>query len=96
MSLKRALTSMLITAGALLLVCACSAPALAQCAMCKAVVSGAANNTALAKGLNLAVLVLLIPPVTIFCSIFIVAIKYRKGREDETMNDERETMNNER
>jgi hypothetical protein len=69
----------------LLLVCAAvalclfaAAPAAAQCAMCRASVQ---NNAALAKGLNLAVLVLLVPPVTLFCSIIIVAYRHRKGGE---------------
>ena len=45
----------------------------AQCAMCKAsaAASGASNS------LNIAILVLLIPPVTIFCAIFIVAFRLR-------------------
>ena len=55
-----------------------SAPAAAQCAMCRASVQ---NNAALARGLNLAVLVLLVPPVTMFCSIIIVAYRHRKGGE---------------
>jgi uncharacterized membrane protein len=70
---------------AVLLVCAVAAlclisstPAAAQCAMCRASVQ---NNAALAKGLNLAVLVLLVPPVTMFCSIIIVAYRHRKGGE---------------
>ena len=52
----------------------------AQCAMCRATVTAAANNAAMIKKLNLGILVMLVPPVTIFCSIFIVALKYRKGR----------------
>ena len=67
----------------LLLVCAvaalcliASAPAAAQCAMCRASVQ---NNAALARGLNLAVLVLLVPPVTMFCSMIIVVYRHRKG-----------------
>ena len=55
-----------------------SAPAAAQCAMCRASVQ---NNAGLARGLNLAVLVLLVPPVTMFCSIIIVAYRHRKGGE---------------
>jgi uncharacterized membrane protein len=69
----------------LLLVCAVaalclisSAPAAAQCAMCRASVQ---NNAGLARGLNLAILVLLVPPVTMFCSIIIVAYRHRKGGE---------------
>ncbi len=31
----------------------------------------------MSKGLNLGILVLLVPPVTVFCSIFILAVKHR-------------------
>jgi hypothetical protein len=50
----------------------------AQCAMCK--VSAAASGSGAADSLNLAILVLLIPPVTIFCAIFIVAYRNRAAR----------------
>lgn len=48
--------------------------ALAQCAMCRASVT-----QAFAKQLNLAILVLFIPPVTMFVAIFFVAFRNRKG-----------------
>lgn len=57
------------------------APVTAQCAMCRASVQ---NNAAFVRGLNLGVLVLLTPPVAIFCSIFIVAYRHRKGGKDNT------------
>ena len=57
------------------------APAEAQCAMCRASVQ---NNAAFVRGLNLGVLVLLTPPVAIFCSIFIVAYRHRRGGKDDT------------
>jgi len=43
----------------------------AQCAMCRAVISGS-NNGKFMRNLNMGVLVLLLPPVSIFCSIFII------------------------
>jgi len=43
----------------------------AQCAMCRASLSGA-NSASFIRNLNIGVLVLLVPPVTIFCSIFIL------------------------
>ena len=52
------------------------ASALAQCAMCKA--SAAGLDEAGTRNLNSAVLVLLCPPVAIFCAIFFVAYKHRK------------------
>lgn len=53
-----------------------SAPADAQCSMCRAVLSGS-NNARFMRNFNIGVLVLLIPPVTIFCSIFVLLRKYK-------------------
>ncbi|MEO8434630.1 MAG: hypothetical protein ABI596_07020 [Pyrinomonadaceae bacterium] len=60
------------------------APVEAQCAMCRASVQ---NNAAFVRGLNLGVLILLTPPVAIFCSIFIVAYRYRKGGKDDVIDE---------
>ena len=38
--------------------------------------------------MNLAILVLLIPPVSIFCTIFAVAYRRRNGEEEEEQNRE--------
>lgn len=54
--------------------------ALAQCSMCKAVLSN--TNESFIRSYNLGVLVLLLPPVTIFCSIFIV-LNRQKGQRDK-------------
>ena len=51
-------------------------PADAQCSMCRAALNGS-NNVRFIKYFNIGVLVMLIPPVTIFCSIFIVLRRYR-------------------
>ena len=51
-------------------------PADAQCSMCRAALNGS-NNARFIRNLNLGVLVLLVPPVTIFCSIFLVLRRYR-------------------
>ncbi len=56
----------------------------AQCALCKTALSNSDGAAATAKALNLAILVLLIPPATIFCSVFIIAFRHRSsGEEDE-------------
>lgn len=47
----------------------------AQCVMCRASLG---NNSAFVRNLNIGVLVLLVPPVTIFCTIFILAIRQRR------------------
>ena len=46
----------------------------AQCSMCRAALNSAANSRFI-RNFNIGVLVLLVPPVTIFCSIFIVLKK---------------------
>lgn len=53
----------------------------AQCAMCKATTSGLDNSTT--RNLNIAVLMLLSPPVTIFCAFFYVAYKHRNPRDKD-------------
>ena len=76
----RIILVIVIVAGVLLL----AAPAeFAQCAMCRASLAGS-NNATFIRNLNIGVLVLLIPPVTIFCSFFIV-LKRHKG---EGTNDD--------
>lgn len=56
---------------------AAAGPALAQCPMCRQAVEGSAEGAAIARTLNLAVLVLLLPPVTLFVGIFVLFYRYR-------------------
>ena len=53
-----------------------SIPVDAQCSMCRAALTGA-NNGKFLRNFNIGVLVLLVPPVSIFCSIFIVLRRHR-------------------
>jgi hypothetical protein len=62
-------------------------PAFAQCSMCKAVLSSA-RDAKFVKTYNLAVLVLLVPPVTIFCSIFLV-LRRHKGEADHNSDSDK-------
>jgi hypothetical protein len=55
--------------------------ALAQCPMCRTAIDHAGG--AAARTLNFGIVVLLIPPVAIFCSIFAVAYKKVKGEDNE-------------
>ena len=55
--------------------------ALAQCPLCRSAVQNAGEQTA--RTLNLAIVVLLIPPVSIFCAIFAVVYKKAKGGDGE-------------
>ena len=47
----------------------------AQCVMCRASIG---SNSSFIRNFNIGVLVLLVPPVSIFCTIFIIAIRYRR------------------
>jgi hypothetical protein len=48
----------------------------AQCSMCRASLTSV-TNAKFIRNFNIGVLVLLIPPVSIFCTIFIVLRKYK-------------------
>ena len=58
---------------------------LGQCSMCRSALAGS-SNAFFVRNFNIGVLVLLIPPVTIFCSIF-VALKRHKAADDEDQTD---------
>lgn len=58
----------------------------AQCSMCRASLAGSGNGKFL-QSFNAAVLVLLVPPVTIFCSIFIVLKKHSGSRDDQDTHE---------
>ncbi len=66
----------LMVAIAAALVCV---PVEAQCSMCRTALSN--SNNAFVRNFNIGVLVLLIPPVTIFCGIFVALKRYRAPRE---------------
>lgn len=52
--------------------------ALAQCALCRTALQDSGEATA--RTMNLGILVLLVPPVAIFCTIFAVA--YKRGKSE--------------
>lgn len=83
MTMRTLRISMMIAVAAGLMVVAAD-PALAQCAMCKSAIENSADAVAVSKGLNLASLVLLIPPVAIFAGLFGVFYRYRnvQGRSE--------------
>jgi len=70
----RSLLFVVLAAGILLLFTGVDAEA--QCSMCRAALTSTANSR-LVKAINMGVLVLLIPPVSIFCSIFILLRRHR-------------------
>lgn len=75
--MMRASRIFLIVAAVGVVLLALSEPAFAQCAMCKAAIENSADAAAASKGLNLAALVLLVPPVSIFAGLFGVFYRYR-------------------
>jgi hypothetical protein len=73
LSLRRVLVLVVFAAAVVLLA---HTYADAQCSMCRASLTSVTNSRFI-RNFNIGVLVLLIPPVSIFCSIFIVLRKYR-------------------
>lgn len=65
---------------------AVEATGLAQCSMCRAALGGS-NNPFFIRNFNIAVLVLLTPPVVIFCSIFVVLRRHHTPENDATDPD---------
>jgi hypothetical protein len=61
--------------------------AAAQCSMCRTALTGS-DNALFIRNFNIGVLVLLVPPVTIFCSIF-VALKRYKNSAGEAASERR-------
>jgi heme/copper-type cytochrome/quinol oxidase subunit 2 len=55
--------------------------ALAQCPLCRSALENGSDKTA--RTMNLAIIVLLIPPVSIFCTLFAVAFRKRKGDDED-------------
>jgi hypothetical protein len=74
MNRRRILLLLVFTA---VVVLAVSDSAMAQCAMCKASIENSTDAAAASKGLSLASLVLLVPPVTIFAGMFGLIYRYR-------------------
>jgi hypothetical protein len=69
----RVLVLILVAAALVLLT---SSYADAQCSMCRTALTSATNSRFI-RNFNIGVLVLLIPPAAIFCSIFIVLKRHR-------------------
>lgn len=79
--------AVLLTIAAIAVVLTLSTAAFGQCSMCRAALAGS-NNALFIRNFNIAVLVLLVPPVTIFCSIFVALRRYKASdNEQETEKD---------
>ncbi|MDX6443832.1 MAG: hypothetical protein QOH71_906 [Blastocatellia bacterium] len=74
---RKSMIRSLLMALAVAVLCGLSSEsAMAQCAMCRASIG---SNSAFARNLNIGVLVLLVPPVSIFCTIFVLAFRHRRS-----------------
>jgi hypothetical protein len=73
---KSIIRSVVTSIAVALLFALFSESTLAQCVMCRASIGG---NSTFVRNLNIGVLVLLVPPVSIFCTIFILAFRHRKS-----------------
>jgi hypothetical protein len=58
----------------------------AQCSMCRASLAGS-NNAFFIRNFNLGVLVLLVPPVAMFCSFFVVLRKHALHKDEEAESE---------
>jgi hypothetical protein len=74
--MKRSRICLFVLIAAALLLWA-DAAAFGQCAMCKAAIENSTDAEEAARGLNLAALVLLIPPVAIFSGLFGLIYRFR-------------------
>ena len=68
---------LVLTMMAVAVVLLASSSAEAQCSMCRAALNSA-TNAKFIRNFNIGVVVLFVPPVAIFCSIFI-ALKRHRG-----------------
>ncbi|HYJ87631.1 MAG TPA: hypothetical protein VEW46_16330 [Pyrinomonadaceae bacterium] len=75
LSISKRVVLVLFAVAALLVIASTAA---GQCSMCRTALTGS-NNALFIRNFNIGVLVLLVPPVTIFCSIFVVLNRYRNS-----------------
>lgn len=73
----------LVVGLTLVALAAFEASGLAQCSMCRASLAGS-GNPSFVRNFNIAVLVLLTPPVAIFCSIFVILKRHRRDETEDT------------
>ena len=86
LSWRRVLVLLVFAAAVMLLA---NTYAEAQCSMCRAALTSA-KDARFIRNFNIGVLVLLAPPVTIFCSIFVVLRKFKAADERRATPIEKE------
>jgi hypothetical protein len=80
------LKPLLLVAATFALLLLLGTTALGQCSMCRASLAGS-NNAFFIRNFNIGVLVLLIPPVALFCSIFVALKRYKAADDEEQPED---------
>lgn len=83
----RQIRSLVIVLLSVALLMVLAGSALGQCSMCRSSLAGS-NNAFFIRNFNIGVLVLLVPPVTIFCSIFVALKRYRAADDEEVNSDD--------
>jgi len=85
------LMRLLVCCAAISVIAILASPAFGQCSMCRASLAGSTNN-AFIRNFNLGVLVLLLPPVSIFCGIFVALRRHNKntGAVQDEVNVEKD------
>jgi len=83
--MRKALSRLIIVTAAVGIL---SLPALAQCPLCRT--AAAANDEAAQKALDVAIIVLLIPAVSMFCGVYYVTFRFRDGGREHGETDTRE------
>jgi hypothetical protein len=86
LSWRRAVVLVVVAAAVVLLA---HTYAEAQCSMCRASLTSVTNSRFI-RNFNIGVLVLLVPPVTIFCSIFIAMKRFKAADERRATQIEKE------
>jgi hypothetical protein len=79
MKLRRQLWVVVAACAAAALLLAAGQTVSAQCSLCRSALAGAPEAAKLSERLNLAIIVLLIPPVAIFCGIFYAIFRGKHG-----------------
>ncbi len=85
MSFARIIKLAAVAAFAAFVITMLSTVAEAQCSMCRTALAGSGNANFI-RNFNIGVLVLLVPPVAMFCSFFVI-LRRHKLEDDEKKQD---------
>jgi len=86
--MRRALFPLVTAAGGWI---AATLPALAQCPMCRTAVG--AQGPEAARTVNLAIIVMFVPALALFSSVFVLSFRYRNSPRPDEGDDQRSPRN---